>query len=159
MNNTQKNPYRMIGTIFAAIALVELIVVLVLLVFRSPTTSLVALPFAVQSLVFGIVGACFLIHFHRKKAIRERLVANGYRETATVAAIEQNPFVRVNRRHPWHVICHIQRDGVVHEYRSDGYYHLPCVNVGDPIPVYLDRQNEKNYFVDVDSIMPVVIRH
>ena len=78
---------------------------------------------------------------------------------AVITAVEQNPYVRVNRRHPYHVICRIEREGVLHEYRSEGYYHHPGVEIGESVPVYLDRQNEKNYYVDVDSVAPAVIRH
>ena len=159
MNKAPKNPYRMIGTIFSLIALVELIVVISLMLARVDDFLLIALPFAIQIPIFGGIGAGFLIYDHRKRAARERLLSNGYYEMAVVAAIEQNPYVRVNQHHPYHVICRIERDGVLHEYRSEGFYHLPAVNIGDPVPVYLDRQNEKLYYVDVDSIAPAIIRH
>ncbi len=159
MKHTKKNPYQILGIVFSSIAAIELAVVAILLLARVNDFLLIALPFAVQCLIFGGIGAGFLIYNHRKKAKREQLLANGYYETATVAAIEQNPYVRVNRHHPYHVICRIERAGVIHEYRSEGFYHLPAVSVGDPVPVYLDRQNEKNYYVDVDSIAPVIIRH
>ena len=158
----QKNPYRIVGSVFTAIAAVEVIIVLIVLglaISGISIETIIALPFGIQSLVFGTIGITFLVYDHRKRANRERLLANGYYEMATIAAIEQNPYVRVNRNHPYHVICRIERDGVIHEYRSEGFYHLPAVNIGDPVPVYLDRQNEKNYHVDVESIAPAVIRH
>jgi len=159
VKQTQKNPYRILGIVFSSIAAVELVVVALLLLARIDDFLLIAFPFAVQCPIFGAIGAGFLIYDYRKKAKRERLLANGYYETAVIAAIEQNPYVRVNRQYPYHVICRIERDGVIHEYRSEGFYHLPAVNIGDPVPVYLDRQNEKNYYVDVESAAPPVIRH
>ena len=155
----QKNPYRILGLVFSSIAAVELIAVLVMLALRMNDFLLFALPFALQCLIFGGIGIGFLVYDHRKRINREGLVSNGYYEVATIVGVEQNPYVRVNRHHPYHVVCHIERNGVIHEYRSEGFYHHPGVNVGDPVPVYLDRQNDKNYYVDVESIAPAVIRH
>jgi len=155
----RQNPYRILGIVFSSIAVAELLVILALLLTKMESHLLIAFPFAVQCPIFGGIGAGFLIYDHRKRAMRERLIANGYYEMATIVAVEQNPFVRVNRHHPFHVICHIKRDGVMHEYRSEGLYHYPIVNIGDTVPVYLDRQNGKNYYVDVHSIMPDIIRH
>lgn len=155
----RKSPYRTIGMVFSSIAAAELIVLLVLLLLRVDDFLLIALPFAVQVPIFGGLGLGFLVYDYRKRIKRERLVSNGYYEVATIVGIEQNPYVRVNRHHPYHVVCHIERGGVLHEYRSEGFYHHPGVNIGDPVPVYLDRQNDKNYYVDVESIAPAVVRH
>lgn len=154
-----KNPYRILGIVFSSIAVVELLVVLILLLTRAEPFLLIALPFMVQCPIFGGIGAGFLIFVRRKTERRERLISNGYYETATIVAIEQNPYVRVNRHHPYHVVCHINRSGTLHEYRSEGMYHHPGVSIGDSVPVYLDRQNDKYYYVDVESIAPSVIRH
>ena len=155
----QKTPYRIIGIVFSSIAATELLAVIVLLLVKAEDFLLIALPLITQCLIFGGVGIGFLVYDQRKRIRRERLVANGYYEIATIVGIEQNPYVRVNRHHPYHVVCHIKRDGAIHEYRSEGFFHHPAVNVGDPVPVYLDRQNDQNYYVDVESIAPAVIRH
>ena len=155
----QKNPYRIMGIVFSSIAAAELVALLVMLIIHVDDFLLFALPFAVQCPIFGGIGAGFLIYDYRKRIKRERLISNGYYEMATIAGIEQNPFVRINRQHPYHIICRIQRDGMIHEYRSEGFYHLPAVKIGDAVPVYLDRQNEGNYYVDVQSIEPDIIRH
>ncbi len=155
----QKNPYRIMGIVFSSIAAAELVALLVMLIIQVDDFLLFALPFAVQCPIFGGIGAGFLIYDYRKRIKRERLISNGYYEMATIAGIEQNPYVRINRQHPYHIICRIQRDGVIHEYRSEGFYHLPAVKIGDAVPVYLDRQNEGNYYVDVQSIEPDIVRH
>lgn len=155
----QKNPYRIMGIVFSSIAAAELVALLVMLIIQVDDFLLFALPFAVQCPIFGGIGAGFLIYDYRKRIKRERLISNGYYEMATIAGIEQNPYVRINRQHPYHIICRIQRDGVIHEYRSEGFYHLPAVKIGDAVPVYLDRQNEGNYYVDVQSIELDIIRH
>ena len=155
----RKTPYHTLGIVFSSIAAAELLAVLVLLVLHVEDFLLIALPLTTQCLIFGGVGVGFLVYDYRKRIRRERLVSNGYYEVATIVGIEQNPYVRLNRQHPYHVVCHIERSGVIHEYRSEGFYHHPGVNVGDPVPVYLDRQNDKNYYVDVESIAPAVIQH
>ncbi len=155
----QKNPYRIMGIVFSSIAAAELVALLVMLIVQVDDFLLFALPFAVQCPIFGGIGAGFLIYDYRKRIKRERLMSNGYYEMATIAGIEQNPYVHINRQHPYHIICRIQRDGVIHEYRSEGFYHLPAVKIGDAVPVYLDRQNEGNYYVDVQSIEPDIVRH
>ncbi len=155
----QKNPYRILGIVFSSIAAAELLAVLILLFVQAEDALLAALPFGVQYPIFGGIGIGFLLYDHRKRVRREQLVSNGYYEIATIVGIEQNPYVRVNRHHPYHVVCHIERGGVIHEYRSEGFYHHPAVTIGDPVPVYLDRQDDKNYYVDVESIAPKIVRH
>ena len=152
-------PYRTLGIVFTSIAAAELIAVMAMFLTQLDDFAVVALPFAVQCPIFGGIGVGFLIYDHRKRLIRERLVSNGYYELAKIVAIEQNPYVRVNRHHPYHVVCHIEKNGVIHEYRSEGLYHHPAVTIGDPVPVYLDRQNDKHYYVDVPSVEPEIIRH
>ena len=155
----KKNPFRILGIVFSSIAAVEAVVVICLLLADFQMSLVIAFPFAIQSLIFGGIGAGFLIYCHRKQQRRERIVANGYYEMATVVFIEQNPYVRINRHSPYIVVCHINRDGVLHEYRSDSLYEYPGLNAGDQVPVYLDRRDEKEYYVDVESAAPTIIRH
>jgi len=155
----KKNPLRILGIVFSSIAAAEAMIVICLLLSGSETALLIALPFAPQCLIFGGIGIGFLAYVRRKQARREQLLANGYYETATVVAIEQNPYVRVNRHSPYYVICRIERDGVLHEYRSESQFHYPSLQPGDPVAVYLDRRDEKLYYVDVDNASQPVIRH
>lgn len=154
-----KNPFRILGISFSAIAVVEAVIVIGVLLSNFPGSHIVVLPFAIQCPIFGALGGVFLVREHRKKARREDLIANGYYEMATVVAIERNPYVRINSRSPYIVICRIERDGALHEYRSDSLYHHPGLNPGDQVPVYLDRREEKAYYVDVASAAPTIIRH
>jgi len=95
----------------------------------------------------------------RQEKLRQDLLSNGLYETASVVAIEQDWRVRVNGRSPYRVICRVEREGVLHEYRSHLIYDLPALQVGDPIKVYLDWQDDKRFYVDVESASPAVIRH
>ena len=149
----------MIGIIFSVVAVIELLVILALYLAKVKPLLLVSLPLLIQFPIFGGIGFGFLFSHHRKKEKRERLVANGYYETAVVVGIEQNFYISVNHQHPYHVVCHINRNGELHEYRSEGLSRHPGIAPGDMVPVYIDRQDEKNYYVDVESIMPEIIRH
>ena len=151
----KKNPFRILGIVFSSIAAVETVVVICLLIANFQMSLVIAFPFAIQSLIFGGIGAGFLIYCHRKQVKRERLIANGYDEMATVVFIEQNPYVRITRHSPYIVVCHINREGVLHEYRSDSLYEYPGLNAGDQVSVYLDRRDEKEYYVE--SAAPTII--
>lgn len=160
----RKNPLKLLGTIFACIAVAEALVLLVLLcipAIRAQSEALIVLPsvLGLQSLIFGGIGAGFLLHVSRQEKLRQDLLSNGLYETAIVVAIEQDWRVRVNGRSPYRVICRLEREGALHEYRSHLIYDLPALQTGDPIKVYLDWQDDKCFYVDVESASPAVIRH
>ena len=155
----RKNPFRFIGILFTAIAAIEAVVILVLLLLGRQNIGLFVLPIAIQCPIFGGIGIGFWLYQNRKKQAQERLLANGYYETATVVAIERNNHVRINSRCPYYVVCRFERDGVVHEYRSNSVLYIPALNYGDPVKVYLDRQDEKNYYVDIESAEHPIVRH
>ena len=43
--------------------------------------------------------------------------------------------------------------------RSDLLRNNPALPSGSRVPVYLDRYDEKRYYVDVESVMPTIVRH
>ena len=147
------------GVIFASIGAAELLVALGLLLAGNEVTMLMAFIFGLQGIIFGSVGAGFLFSNRRKQLRRDGLISNGYYEIATVVSVERNPMLRINGRQPYIVVCRIERDGVLHEYRSDSLFSHPGLNDGDLIPVYLDPQDEKRYYVDVESASPTIIQH
>ena len=155
----KKNPYRILGIVFTSIAAVEVVVTICLLLSNNRTAWVVSLPFATQCIIFGGIGIGFLMYVKRKESRREELLANGYYEMATVVAIEQNTYVRVNRQSPYYVVCRIERDGVLHEYRSESQFHFPTLQSGDQVAVYLDRRDEKRYYVDLEGSSKPIIRH
>ena len=160
----RKNPFKLLGIIFACVAAVEALVLLVLLcipAIRSQSEAMIVLPsvLGLQSLIFGGIGAGFLLHVSRQEKLRQDLLSNGLYETASVVAIEQDWRVRVNGRSPYRVICRVEREGVLHEYRSHQLYDDPGLLPGDPVNVYLDRRDDSRYYVDVESASPAIIRH
>ena len=95
----------------------------------------------------------------KKERLREELLSNGFCETAVVTETERVYSVRINSHHPYRVACRVERDGVLHEYRSDMLMHDPGLLPGDPVRLYLDRRDDNRYYVDVESAAPTIIRH
>lgn len=158
----KKHPLRLLGIIFAGIAAVELTVLLVLLITLADNTAVLLSAGSVlglQTLIFGTIGLCFLYFVRKQEKLREDMLSSGYPELAEVLDVERVASVRVNSRHPYRVICRINREGVLHEYRSHMLMEHPGLKTGDPVTVYTDRQNDKHYWVDVESAMPPVDRH
>lgn len=159
----KKNLLKTIGIVFLAIALSELILFLIFS-FTPLKNDPIALSVSIgvlvgQALIFGSIGAGFYLYVRRQEQKRDRLMAEGYYETATVVDLERSHAVRVNGRSPWHVICRIERGGTLHEYRSSMLPSKPALQIGAPVRVYLDRRDDNVFYVDVESASPSVIRH
>lgn len=157
----KRNPIRSLGVVFAAVAGVELAALLVLaaVVRQREALLVLALVLGLQALIFGGVGGGCLLYLRKRRLLRERLLADGYREMADVIGTELQVNVRVNGRYPYRLVCRIERDGVLHEYRSDLLSVNPGLPPGSRVPVYLDRYDPHKYYVDVDSVMPTIVQH
>ena len=155
----KKDPIRILGIVFASIGYTELAVALVLLTAQGDASDLLAFIFGLQGLIFSGIGSGFLISSRRKRRRRDELVAGGYYEFATVVSVDRDPAIRINGRNPFRVVCRIERGGVLHDYRSDHCMRHPGLQPGDPIAVYLDRYDENQYYVDVESASPTIIEH
>lgn len=157
----KRNPLKVLGIVFASVAGVELLLLLAVLgLVANPTARLVVFAvLGVQILVFGGIGFGFLLYLRKKRLLRERLLADGYREMADVVGVDRQMNVQVNGRYPYRVVCRIERDGALHEYRSEMLPSDPGLPTGSRVPVYLDRYDERKYYVDVESVMPTIVRH
>ena len=149
----KKHPLWLIGVIFAFIACIELAVLLVLLITVQDSTalSIASGVLTLQIMIFGGIGFGFLGYVKKRENNRESLIANGYYEMGYVVDTRRVMTVQINGRHPYRVICRVMREGAEREYRSDMYLKDPGLRPGDLVPVYLDHQNEKRCYVDVES--------
>ena len=161
MDTRMRNPIRTLGSIFASVAGLEAAALLavMLLVEQREARLIASMVLGVQILVFGGIGGGFLLYQKRKQRLKERLTREGYYEMADVVDVVQQLNVQVNGRCPYRVICRILRDGVLHEYRSEMLPYHPGLPAGAQVPVYLDRYDENQYYVDIESVMPPIQRH
>lgn len=157
-------PMRVLGTVFTAVAAVELVVLLILTdhFLRADDRTPLYISggvLGIQSLVFGGIGLTFLLRLRRQTQNREELLESGYYETASVIRCDPVSSVSIGSRHPYVVVCRLERNGVLHEYRSQMLSQDPGLMPGDAVRVYLSHQDDNRYYVDVENAAPTIIRH
>lgn len=109
-------------------------------------------------LVAGIICLCYEIG----KGIRcNRLINAGQYIMAEISEITMNYTISVNGRNPYIIICRYQdRYGNIHMFRSRDLYYDPAPLLKDQmVKVYVDGEDFKHYYMDVDEVLPKVIRH
>lgn len=107
--------------------------------------------------IFACVGIFPLAGIGRKAAMRKKLIASGQYIYATVESIQCNEGYNLNGQHPFNVYC-IYKDeykDIVYRFKSDNIWTNPeyVIQPGSEIKVFVDRQNYKNYHVDVEGIL------
>lgn len=107
--------------------------------------------------VFAVVGVLSLIWTGRKAHNKKQLIASGQYIYATVESIECNKSFSVNGRHPFLIYC-TYRDAyqdIIYRFKSDNIWTNPeyVIQPGNEIKVFVDRENYKNYHVDVEGIL------
>ena len=111
--------------------------------------------------LFLLVGLPFVIAFINKKKRCNRLLKEGNYVMAEVSEITRNYNVRVNNRRPYIVKC-AYRDGYgnVHIFKSRNILYDPSTILKDNmVKVYVDGENYKHYYMDLDEVLPNVIEH
>ena len=150
-----------IGAVFGFIGVVFLTIGLVLYFQATAsdavTVSLVFMPLGAAFLAFGIV---FLSATFSQKRRHDRLVAGGRYIWGEIVEFTPNYSVQVNGRHPRIAIVRYEDASGIHIFRSRNLYHYPDVSaVGRKVKVYIQNQQYKPYYVDIDSALPRVIEH
>ena len=111
-------------------------------------------------LLIGVIGLAFLLHKKRKeRTLREsgKLVYATYSETIL------NVNVRVNGRYPYNIIVEWNNpeDGKKYLLKSKNIYFNPEMLIEErnikTFPVYINPNNKKQYFVDVDILNEDVV--
>ena len=119
-----------------------------------------------------------LIFFGRRKFLRDKVRVDGLREAyennrcimadivgihSTVSSQEtsNNMFTGVHYREHYNVECrYMDAAGVTHIYYSPALYFDPTdLITAKQVPIYIDQNNEKNFFVDIDQAMTQVKVH
>ncbi len=117
--------------------------------------------FSGMGAVFLVVGAvCYSLEI-RKKRRDQRLLNSGQYILAEISEITMNYAVRINRRYPYIVKCRYQdRNGCIHTFRSRNLNFDPAPLLRDSmVRIYVEGDNFKHYYMDIDSILPTVIEH
>lgn len=112
-------------------------------------------------LLFLILGILFLVLEVRKRARCNELLNAGNYVMAEIMEISINYNVRVNDRYPYIVRCQYQDpNGNVHIFKSRNLYFNPETILKDRmVRVYVNGENYKYYYMDIDEVLPKVFEH
>ena len=115
--------------------------------------------------LFLTLGIVFLGLEIKKRNLSNRLLAEGYYIYAEVLEVNQNFNVQYgNHGHPYVIKCgYTDETGTLHIFKSRNIIRYPGNDlIGQQVRVYLDRNdynNYKNYYLDIDEILPKVVEH
>lgn len=106
------------------------------------------------SIPFLIMGIVFLLVLKAKQNKKQNLLQNGRMVEAVVTGGQINYNVQVNNRHPWKLECKYEDPytGATYLFSSNNIWKDPFLYVGQSVKVYMDRENPRKYYVDVDSL-------
>lgn len=112
-------------------------------------------------LILFLIGILFLMIQLSKKEMSQRLLENGNYVVAEIFDITQEYNVTVNGRHPFVINCKYEAmDGTVHIFKSRYLYYNPeSLLKNNAVRVYVDNNNYKKYYVDIDEVLPKVENH
>ena len=110
-----------------------------------------------------LVGIAVLGWILYSKLKRDNLLKNGECVQAYITGFPIDERVRMNGRPSFCIECNYMdpQSGVLHIFRSTKMFVNPatCVD-SETVRVYVDKKSDfKNYYVDVDSILPTIKRH
>lgn len=109
--------------------------------------------FGGSGLVFVIIGGIVLIKGNKRKALINRLLAEGYYIEAQLGCVEPTN-VRVNGRPTYVIRCNYLNpaDGRVYSFKSEQIAFDPTPFLsGDTLRVYVDRNDFTKNYVDVSE--------
>lgn len=121
--------------------------------------------FAGLGALFLGLGILFLVLEMKKRNRCNRLLAEGYYILAEVVDVTKNFNVQYGKHgHPYVIKCGYEDEtGTLHIFNSRNINRYPGNDlIGQQVRVYLDRNdyhNFKNYYLDIDEILPKVIEH
>lgn len=121
---------------------------------RITNLSTLKVPQTIFWVMGGIVvglGVLLIVLDAKKKIQLKILKERGYLVTAVIKRFDINKYSRVWGEHPAIIEC---EDSVGNIYKKKFLcFRKASINVGDTITVYVDRQNEKKYVIDIDEYL------
>lgn len=165
--NSFATVYRIIAAVFIFIGVIFLAVSVVGIIlnfngfpdindFNEPNAVFIIFPFI--GFLFFIIGLVFAVYPARKKREAKRLMEEGSKIIASIEDVAPNTSVRVNGRYPYVIHCSWRdsRDGVTYHFRSGDIWFNPINLLQErsiqTLPVYIDRNNIKKYYVSLESV-------
>ena len=117
--------------------------------------------FGGMGLLFFTLGLVCLITLGNQKKNAQRLLDNGNYVVAEIFDISQNYNVSVANKHPFMVSCKYETvDGTVHIFKSRYLYFNPePLLKNNVVRVYVDNDNFKKYYVDIDEVLLTIVEH
>lgn len=125
--------------------------------------NLLFLMFPGFGLIFSGIGMSGLIVRRKKKRLEKRLRAEGRRILADYRGTVVNTSYTINGAHPYNVLCEWDNfeDNKKYLFKSKNIWFNPENIILErnitTLPVYLDPQNIKKYYVDVDFLTENVV--
>lgn len=124
------------------------------------TAALLYLPTLILGCVgapFFIIGCVFLLVLGKRRKKKQSLMQNGRRVMAEVTGGSRNYNYAVNGRHPWKLECKYEDiyTGALYLFSSGNIWIDPELYIGQQVAVYVDADNYKKYYVDVESLLSV----
>lgn len=159
------NAVFIVGLVFTVIGAIFLVLGIIMGIGLRRELGIDAIPFLFSfggmGLLFFVLGLVFLITLGNKKKTSQRLLDNGNYVVAEIFDISQEYNVMVNGRHPYIVNCKYEAmDGTVHIFKSRYLYFNPeTLLKNNVVRVYVDNDNFKKYYVDIDEVLPAIVEH
>ena len=150
------------GIIFTCMGAIYLAVGICFHFFAVNEISLIFLyAFGGLGMLFFILGVIFLTLEIRKRLRFNRLLQSGNYITAEISEINLNYSVRINGRHPYVVVCRYQdMMGTIHLFKSRNLSFDPgTLFQGQTVKIYVDGEDFKHYYMDIDEVLPKIIQH
>ena len=150
-----------IGIVFSVIGAVFLTVGLTVGRFSTDPDA------ATLNLIFTALGGCFLCAgigcwaaIISRKRQAARLIAGGRYIWGQITELVPNYSVQVNGRYPRIAIVRYEDGSGIHIFRSRNLYRYPDASViGRQVKVYIQNDQFRPYYVDIDPVLPRVIEH
>ncbi len=172
MNDSGRRVFLLVGGIFLLVGAIFAGITVWMLgnmefLYTHGTGDVRILPyiFGLLGLLLLVVSAILLVHVYRIGKVQKQLLEGGKYITATISGVSADYQVRINRAPTYKVECdyHDPRTGVLHKFHSKNLrYHPGSFLVGKNVRVYVTDKNDyeyKNYFVDIDPLLPEIKIH
>ena len=119
-------------------------------------TVILVVVFGIMGVAFACVGIIPFVVKEKRRRKNEDLVNNGTAVWAKVDRVDVNTTYSVNNMHPRRIVAKYSDEytGQEREYISDNLWEKRYFDVpqDSEVRVYIDRNDEKKYFVDYESI-------